>query len=121
MEGTCRFCGQVVLIPDGEGLTQDELDREAAKLCTCQQGQQERKILTMIDQGREIVEETVKPESTRAAGILQDGIEAVCRGYIKRVTVTINDRVTARMQLSKNGIYIGCRETTEKGGEGTGV
>lgn len=121
MEGTCRFCGQVVMIPDSEGMTQDELDREAAKLCTCRQGEQERKVLTMIDQAHEIIAETVEPENTRAAAILQDGAEAVCRGYIKKVTVTISDRVTARMQLSKNGIYIGCRETTEKGGEGTGV
>lgn len=120
MVGTCRYCGQAAIIENSEEMTQDELDREATRRCNCEAGESERRVLTMIEQGKNIIEETVEPSSSRAAAILREGVEAVCRGYIKKVSVTIDNRVTAKMQLSKNGIYIGCRETIEKGAEGIG-
>lgn len=52
MVGTCRYCGQAAIIESSEEMTQDELDREATRRCNCEAGESERRVLTMIEQGR---------------------------------------------------------------------
>lgn len=116
VQGTCKFCGQIVMLQVGEDrqLTQGDLDNIASQECDCDGAAAEREIIAAEMAARNNINRIYKDDICRAAaGIMLNAVDNVARGYLKKISININGRVTATMwRIPSGAVVVERRETT---------
>lgn len=111
--GSCRFCGQNVMVEDGTEMTAPQLEEAATMLCGCDEAikyQQEKNRRTVAKQRvnelfGEDAGEYRQPEAIR--NIILNTVDAICDKKMKASTVTIRTGLRCRiMQMAKDKIKV---------------
>lgn len=115
MTGTCKFCGQTMIVENAE--SQKAADEYASMHCKCDQGRNYRNIEDMKDAAKEnakalftVPEDASEKkihENEELLKLMNCIIENVAEGVIEKATVKVNERVTASIFITtKDGIRI---------------
>lgn len=111
--GSCRFCGQSVIVEDGAEMTAPQLEEAATMLCGCDAAikyQQEKNRRTVAKQRinelfGEDAGEYKQPETVKQ--IMLNAVDAICDKKIKVATVTIRTGLRCKiMQMAKDKIKV---------------
>lgn len=116
--GTCRFCGQQMLIDRGEGMTDPQLEECATMQCSCD----EAVAYQESAKRRETAKQRVKELFGEGAGefkaneelqqIMCAAVDQICNKQAKQFVITIRSGVKCRiMQMAKDKIKV-VREAT---------
>lgn len=120
--GTCRFCGQSIIVDGGADMTAPQLEEAATMACGCEKALEYREAATRRKNAKERVEELFgenagdlkQPDAVKQ--IILDAVDAVCDKRIKQVVVSIRSGLRCRvMQLAKDKIKVTCemQDSTE--------
>lgn len=111
--GTCRFCGQSVMIDCEDKLTGPQLEEEATMRCGCERALEYQESIERRDMAKQRVIELFgdisegykQPDAVQ--GIMLDAVDAICDKKIKAVTVTVRTGLRCRiMQMAKDKIKV---------------
>lgn len=107
MTGTCKYCGQQVLVETrpGEKWTQAELDEEAEKTCSCEEARRQRRMSEQLAQVREYAEEEFGGQKERTE-LMLDAIDAVNRFRVDRVDIAISNAKYSVKYNEKRGTIV---------------
>lgn len=116
MTGTCKFCGQEMIVDCSD---QNVADRIATEECKCDEGREFRNVEEMKKEAKENAEalfgldevpfpDEKEMEKNRALlGMMNNIIDNLAAGTMKRVTIKLNERTSATMFITKeDGIKI---------------
>ena len=111
--GACRYCGQVY---NTQGVTQEEADRIATQVCSCDDARKEKRILEIIQDAQERAEMLSGPDgeadgftavdSPEVGDLINRAIERVARGELHEVSMQIIGCGTAKITGKAGGIRI---------------
>lgn len=116
--GTCRFCGQSIIIEGGADMTDPQLEEAATMACECEKATDYRETATRRKVAKQRVEELFGAESSEkqpddVKKIILDAVDAVCDKKIKNTVITIRSGLKCRiMQMAKDKIKV-VRELSE--------
>lgn len=110
--GACRFCGQSIIVEDGAGMTDPQLEEAATMACECEKATAYRETETRRKVAKKRVEELFGEEAKEKQSddvkkIILDAVDAVCDQKIRKVVITIRAGLKYRiMQMAKDKIKV---------------
>ena len=111
--GACRFCGQNVIVEDGEKMTAPQLEEAATMLCGCDEAmkyQQEKNRRTVAKQRiNELFGEDAGQykQPVPVQEIMLNAVDAICDKKMKATTITIRTGLKCRIvQMAKDKIKV---------------
>lgn len=123
--GTCKYCSQMrtVWVKDPAEYSQDDIDKIASSECSCPGAEKESKKNQLMSSGKDAIRMTLEERHRKnAAKIMEAGLESVCSGRIKKITVQIDSETTATMLLAKakndTRVIVECRTTVTEWSDG---
>ncbi len=111
--GTCRFCGQSVIVEDGAEMTAPQLEEAATMRCGCEKALEYQESANRRSVAKQRVGELFgedageykQPEAVQ--GILLNTVDAICDKKMKSTVVTIRTGLRCRiMQMAKGKIKV---------------
>ena len=111
--GECRFCGQSIIVEDGEEMTAPQLEEAATMLCECDKAREyqanaNRRTVAKQRVGElfgEDAGEYRQPDAVQQ--ILLNAIDAICDKKMKSTVVTIRTGLRCRiMQMAQDKIKV---------------
>ncbi len=111
--GTCRFCGQSVIVEDGAEMTAPQLEEAATMRCGCEKALEYQESANRRSVAKQRVGELFgedageykQPEAVQ--GILLNTVDAICDKKMKSTVVTIRTGLRCRiMQMAKDKIKV---------------
>lgn len=104
--GTCRFCGQVVVVDVPMHAGPDEIDEMASRMCNCDSAQAYEESIQRIQRAQSKVDtlygvRATHPVSQSAVGLMYAIIETVEKGSIKAVSMNIDG--STKCKITKTG------------------
>ena len=111
--GTCKYCGQRILIRGaaGKDLTQEDLDKIASDTCGCLGGEPyriaERQMTTLRDKIRVLGGGKIP---TQAVWLIERGLETVMCCAVDEITIKYAD-TKVQLRLASDGIRMTVRTT----------
>ena len=115
--GTCRFCGQSIIVEGGADMTAPQLEEAATMACECEKATAYKETKTRRETAKQRVEELFGDESEEkqpdaVKKIILDAVDAICDKKMKSATITIREGLKCRiMQMAKDKIKV-VRETS---------
>lgn len=112
-QGTCRFCGQQIIVENGDEMTEPQLDECATLHCDCD----DAKVYQEAAMRRETAKRRVDELFGEGAGeyrqpdevleIIKGVVDLVCDKKAKNMTITIRTGLKCRiMQMAKDKIKV---------------
>ena len=102
--GTCKYCHYLVTIKADPNATEEEKDNIASSECGCKDAQQAADTDTAIRVMTENIESRYADMKESTRKMLVSALKPVAYGYIDRVSVKVNDRVSIKIFRSKDGL-----------------
>ena len=102
--GTCKYCHNLVTIKADPDATEEEKDNIASSECGCKDAQQAADTDTAIRVMTENIESRYADMKESTRKMLVSALKPVAYGYIDRVSVKVNDRVSIKIFRSKDGL-----------------
>lgn len=119
-QGTCRFCGQQLMIENGDDMTDPQREEHATRNCDCDEAKKYQEAALRRDVAKKRANELfgegagefAQPEDMLQ--LIKAGVDMVCDKKAKQVSITINTGLKCRiMQMAKDKVKI-VREIAEK-------
>lgn len=103
--GACRFCGQQVIIKDGAGMTEPQLEEAATMNCDCDDAKAYQEAANRRKTAKERVQNLfgagagnfTQPEETLQC--INAAVDLVCAKRVKQVALTITTGLKCRIAL----------------------
>jgi hypothetical protein len=102
--GTCKYCGNLVAIKADPGSTEEERNAIASSECGCKDAQKAAGADASIRVMTENIEKRYADMKDPARQLLIASLRPVAYGYIDKVSVKANDRVSFKIFRSKEGL-----------------
>lgn len=109
--GTCRHCGQYVLVRVNEDATQEEINEAATLECGCANQRKIRRSRKNIRKCKTTIEEIFG--DTRVAELLTEAADDIREGTIMQMTLKLTKSTTAKVWINADG-EIGVEKKTVK-------
>lgn len=112
--GACKYCGQIMTLEVPESFTQEDIDQEVEKKCSCP----EAKAFWKIEENIACTESTIrdffedKDGMDAIRNLLLGATRPLAEGKIGKITIT-KGGYTGSMKPTKDGIKISLKYTTE--------
>ena len=112
--GVCKYCGQIMTLEVPESFTQDDIDQEVEKKCSCPEAKAFWKIEGNIACTESTIREFFKDKEGMDAiqNLLLNATRPLAEGKIGKITIT-KGGYTGSMKPTKDGIKISLKYTTE--------
>ena len=104
MTGTCKYCRNFVTIKADPDATEEERDAIATSECGCKEAQKAADADTSIRVMTENIEARYADMKDSVRQMLISSLKPVAYGYIDKVSVKVNDRVSIKIYTSKDGL-----------------
>lgn len=119
--GACRFCHQTKMIMVPSNATPEMIEQEATMNCTCKLSQEyadkvrrEESIKMSIEAAKASVDQLFEGEQfDELRTALKGCIDSVAKKKIRKVTIDINKKIKATIQIKDDAILL-TRTETEK-------
>lgn len=112
-QGTCRFCGQQILVEDGEGMTEPQRDECATLHCECDDAKVYQEAALRRDTAKRRVDELFGEgagehrQPDEVIGEIKSAVDLICDKKAKNMTLTIRTGLKCRiMQMAKDKIKV---------------
>ena len=102
--GTCKYCHNLVTIKADPDATEEEKDNIASSECGCKDAQKAADTDTAIRVMSENIESRYADMKESTRKMLVSALKPVAYGYIDKVSVKVNDRVSIKIFRSKDGL-----------------
>lgn len=112
--GACKYCGQIMTLEVPDSFTQEDIDQEVEKKCSCP----EAKTFWKIEENIACTESTIrdffedKDGMDAIRNLLLGATRPLAEGKIGKITIT-KGGYTGSMKPTKDGIKISLKYTTE--------
>ena len=123
--GTCRYCGQMraVWVKNPDEYSQEDIDKIASSECSCPGAEREEKKRQLMNSGMDAIRMTLEEKHRKnAEKVMMAGLEFLCSGRLKKITVKIDEDTTATMYLAKiekdTRVIVECRTTVLEWSDG---
>lgn len=113
IQGTCKFCGQSVLVPPTIDQDQDKADEEASKRCSCSEAKSYARIIERRKKIEKYLNDHVEPICQNA---VQEVIKCIEDYDWDKVTIKGHDGWTTQIYMDKDG-YLNIKRKATKTGE----
>lgn len=104
MTGTCKYCRNFVTIKADPDSTEEERDSIATSECGCKDAQKAADADTSIRVMTENINSRYADMKDCTKQMLISALKPVAYGYIDKVSVKVNDRVSIKIFSSKDGL-----------------
>ena len=101
--GTCHYCGQMraVWVKNPDEYSQEDIDKIASSECSCPGAEREEKKRQLMNSGMDAIRLTLEEKHRKnAAKVMMAGLEFLCSGRLKKITIKIDEDTTATMYLA---------------------
>lgn len=111
--GACKYCGQIMTLKVPESFTQEDIDQEVEKKCSCP----EAKAFWKIEENIACTESTIrdffedKDGMDAIRNLLLGATRPLAEGKIGKLIIT-KGKYTASMKLTKDKIKVSLKYTT---------
>lgn len=112
--GTCKFCGQTVLVPPTVDQDQDKADEEASRRCACSEAKSYARQLERRKTIDKYLTDHVHPSCQTA---VEEAIKCVENYDWEKVTIKDREGWTTQIYMDKDA-YLNIKRKATKTGEG---
>lgn len=112
VHGTCRHCGQYVLVSVSEDATQEEINEAATLECGCSKSKKDKEKQDGIRKCKTTIEEIFG--DTRVAQLLTEAADDIIEGTIMQMTLKLTKNTTAKVWVNADGEISVERKTVKK-------
>lgn len=109
--GTCRYCGQYVLVRVNEDATQEEINEAATIECGCSESKKDKEKQEEIRKCKTTIKEIFG--DTRVAELLTEAADDIREGTMMQMTLKLTKNTTAKVWVNTDG-EISVEKKTEK-------
>ena len=102
--GTCKYCRNLVTIKADSDSTEEERDAIATSECRCKDAQKAADADTSIRVMTENIKSRYADMKDCTKQMFISALKPVAYGYIDKVSVKVNDRVSIKIFSSKDGL-----------------
>lgn len=111
--GSCRFCGQNIMLEDGAEMTAPQLEEAATMRCECEEATKYQESANRRTLAKQRIDELFgkdagefrQPEGVKA--IMINVVDAICDKKMKAATITVRTGLACRiMQMAKDKIKV---------------
>ena len=102
--GTCKYCHNLVTIKADPDAPEEERDAIASSECGCNDAQKAADTDTKIRVMTENIQARYSDMKESTKQMLISALKPVAYGYVDKVSVKINDRVSIKIFRSKDGL-----------------
>ena len=112
--GSCKFCGQTIVMNVPESYTEEDIIAEATKKCLCEEAQAENHISDMIACTESQIKELFKDKGMEQfKNFLLELVEPMARQKLQKLTIGAG-RQTISMKRKKGSIEVSIKVVTEE-------
>lgn len=104
--GTCKFCGQMIALPDPKEWEAEEADEEATRKCQCKEGQRYRSRVFDLKTAKENITVLFAKFPDDVHDILYKAAVAIEDKVIDKASFKLSEEVTATIKLKNSHIAI---------------
>lgn len=112
VHGTCRHCGQYVLVSVNKDATQEEINEAATLECGCSESKKDKEKQDGIRKCKTTIEEIFG--DTRVAQLLTEAADDIIEGTIMQMTLKLTKNTTAKVWVNADGEISVERKTVKK-------
>lgn len=114
--GTCKYCGQMFAIEVPDSFTQEDIDIEARKRCTCSEAEAITKREENIAYSEGAIKEFFKerPDLETMANIMLEAVSPMAEGQIDKLSVSFNGYSGSMKPGKDNSIKVSLKYVTEE-------
>lgn len=117
--GSCRFCGQSVIVEGGADMTEPQIEEAATMKCGCDEAKNYQQAATRIETAKQRIDELFGEgsgeyaQSEATLNVLKNCVDLVCNKAAKQVSFDIRTGLRCRvMAMAKDKVKV-ARETSE--------
>lgn len=113
--GVCKYCGQIMTLQVPESFSQDVIDEEATRKCSCPEAVAETKMNESITNAEGAIKEFFAEREglEDLEDLLMSAVVPLAKGRISKVSIAKGGYV-GTMKPGKEGIKISLKYTTEE-------
>ena len=113
--GVCKYCGQIMTLQVPEAFTQETIDEEATKKCSCPEAIAETRLSENIANTEGAIRDFFKDKKELEVleEMLLSSVVPIAKGQISKVAIAKGGYV-GTMKPGKEGIKISLEYTTEE-------
>ena len=112
VHGTCRQCGQYVLVRVNEDATQEEINEAATLECGCSESKKDKEKQEEIRKCKSTIKEMFG--DTRVAELLTEAADDIREGTMMQMTLKLTKRTTAKVWVNADGEISVEKKTVKK-------
>lgn len=110
--GTCKYCGQLVMIRAAAESSESERDRIATSECMCEDAKEAFKVETSVKVLTDKINERYEGMPDEARKALVACLKPVAYGMLDKITVKVDEAVTIKIYWSTKGLNL--KRTTKE-------
>lgn len=112
VHGTCRHCGQYVLVRVNEDATQEEINEAATLECGCSESKKDKEKQEKIRKCKSTIKEIFG--DTRVAELLTEAADDIREGTMMQMTLKLTKSTTAKVWINADGEISVEKKTVKK-------
>lgn len=112
VHGTCRHCGQYVLVRVNEDATQEEINEAATLECGCSESKKDKEKQEEIRKCKSTIKEIFG--DTRVAVLLTEAADDIREGTMMQMTLKLTKNTTAKVWVNADGEISVEKKTVKK-------
>ena len=103
MTGTCKYCGQTMMV---ETEYQEYADKIATDECKCEEGREYRNIEEWKVEAKANIDALTEDVGATITEAMEKVVDAIAAGECKKASIKINERVSINIALKKDCIDV---------------
>lgn len=103
MTGTCKFCGQTMIVECSDPLIANKI---ATEECKCEEGREFRNMEEWKFEAKNNIESLCESMGETTITVLYGVVDAIAAGEIKKASIKVNERVNISVVLKKDCIDV---------------
>ena len=112
VHGTCKHCGQYVLVRVNEDATEEEINEAATLECGCSESKKDKEKQEEIGKCKSTIKEIFG--DTRVAELLTEAADDIREGTIMQMTLKLTKSTTAKVRVNADGEISVEKQTVKK-------